>query len=103
MRYRLPTKTLERTKLECMFSLSLFVCVPDGSSLLMMGCYGLGVSRLIAAALEVLSRKHRMRWPCRIRPFDLAVMLSKVSRCGSDASASAACRVLSVPCFVDAL
>ncbi|KAI1297180.1 putative proline--tRNA ligase, mitochondrial [Halotydeus destructor] len=50
----------------------------DGKrNLLMMGCYGLGVTRLIAASLEVLSKADSMRWPAAIRPFDLALLYPK--------------------------
>lgn len=36
---------------------------------MVMGCYGIGVTRLIAAALEVKSKADELRWPMQIAPF----------------------------------
>ena len=44
----------------------------------MMGCYGLGVTRLIAATIEVLSKDDAIRWPKAISPFDFALLVPKV-------------------------
>ena len=40
-----------------------------------MGCYGIGVSRLLAAALEVMSRdEKRIAWPRRFAPYSVHVI-----------------------------
>ncbi len=39
-----------------------------------MGCYGLGVSRIMAAAVEVLSTEKEIRWPDSIAPFTACVL-----------------------------
>ena len=45
---------------------------------LQMGCYGIGVSRLIGATVEVLSTESELRWPKRIVPFSACVICPKV-------------------------
>jgi len=47
-------------------------------SLLEMGCYGIGVSRVLAAALEVLSTETELRWPKKLSPFSVAILTPKV-------------------------
>ena len=42
-----------------------------------MGCYGIGVSRVMAASLEVLSTQNELRWPEAIAPFSLAILAPK--------------------------
>ena len=42
-----------------------------------MGCYGLGVSRILAAAAEVLSTDSELRFPDRIAPFSACVLAPK--------------------------
>lgn len=44
---------------------------------LIMGCYGIGVTRLVAAALEVLSHEHEIRWPFKLAPFKICVIPPK--------------------------
>ena len=39
-----------------------------------MGCYGLGVSRLIAATVEVSHDKNGIVWPASIAPYQIAVL-----------------------------
>ncbi|XP_030372471.1 probable proline--tRNA ligase, mitochondrial [Scaptodrosophila lebanonensis] len=41
---------------------------------LIMGCYGIGITRVIAAALEVLSSEQELRWPKLLAPFDVCVI-----------------------------
>ncbi|KAI5741805.1 hypothetical protein M8J76_017207 [Diaphorina citri] len=36
---------------------------------LILGSYGIGVSRLLAASLELLSTDHELRWPLAIAPY----------------------------------
>jgi len=47
------------------------------SVLYQMGCYGIGVSRLMAASLEVLSSQTELRWPEVISPFTVAILAPK--------------------------
>ncbi|XP_076055064.1 prolyl-tRNA synthetase 2-like protein, mitochondrial isoform X2 [Oratosquilla oratoria] len=39
-----------------------------------MGCYGIGVSRLLAAAVEVLSTKAQMKWPLAFAPYKVCII-----------------------------
>jgi len=48
-----------------------------GGVLYQMGCYGIGVSRVMAASVEVLSSKTEMRWPELIAPFTVAILAPK--------------------------
>lgn len=41
---------------------------------LVMGCYGIGITRVIAAALEVLSTEQELRWPKLLAPYDVCVI-----------------------------
>ncbi|XP_068142741.1 probable proline--tRNA ligase, mitochondrial [Drosophila tropicalis] len=41
---------------------------------LIMGCYGIGVSRVLAASLEVLSTDQELRWPKLLAPYDVCVI-----------------------------
>jgi len=43
-----------------------------------MGCYGIGVSRLLAAAVEVLSTSSHMKMPRVISPYQLVIIPQKV-------------------------
>ncbi|XP_050359601.1 probable proline--tRNA ligase, mitochondrial isoform X2 [Nymphalis io] len=50
-------------------------CVgPDSSAPLHMGCYGIGITRLLAAILEVLSSDKSMRWPIEVAPYSAVVI-----------------------------
>ena len=42
-----------------------------------MGCYGIGVTRLIAASLEVLSSEKELRWPMALAPFKICILPPK--------------------------
>ncbi|NXT78539.1 SYPM protein, partial [Zapornia atra] len=42
-----------------------------------MGCYGLGVSRILAASIEVLSTEDSIRWPSLIVPYQLCFIPPK--------------------------
>ena len=42
-----------------------------------MGCYGIGVSRLLAATTEVLSSKTELRWPDFMAPYSACVIAPK--------------------------
>ena len=41
---------------------------------LTMGCYGIGVSRIVAAAIEQNNDQYGIIWPQSIAPFDLAIV-----------------------------
>lgn len=44
-----------------------------------MGSYGLGVSRIVAAAIEVLSREEEIRWPKALVPYSVIIIPPKVT------------------------
>ena len=47
----------------------------QGHSILMtMGCYGIGVSRIVAAAIEQNNDEHGIIWPDAIAPFTVALL-----------------------------
>lgn len=39
-----------------------------------MGCYGVGVTRLIGAAIETLSTDSHIRWPFALAPFAVCII-----------------------------
>ncbi len=43
----------------------------------MMGCYGIGISRLIAASIEKLSTENEIRWPFVVAPFSVCIIPPK--------------------------
>ncbi|XP_071536694.1 probable proline--tRNA ligase, mitochondrial isoform X2 [Panulirus ornatus] len=45
--------------------------------LLQMGCYGLGVSRIMAAVVEVLSQDEYITWPWILAPFKVCLITPK--------------------------
>ncbi|WAR24313.1 SYPM-like protein [Mya arenaria] len=52
---------------------SLFIC--DNTT--EMGCYGLGVSRILQAGVEVLHDGESIRWPRLIAPYQVAILPQK--------------------------
>ncbi|XP_035895430.1 probable proline--tRNA ligase, mitochondrial [Anopheles stephensi] len=51
---------------------------PNGKpSTLQMGCYGIGVTRLIAASVEVLSSEKEIRWPAALAPYRVCIITPK--------------------------
>ncbi|XP_055676878.1 probable proline--tRNA ligase, mitochondrial [Lutzomyia longipalpis] len=58
---------------------------------LAMGCFGVGITRLVAAAIEVLSTDTDIRWPRRLAPFTVCLIPpksgSKEDKCGGSALA----------------
>lgn len=51
---------------------------PEGKHLpVQMGCYGLGISRIMSASLEVLSNESDLNWPWLIAPFKVAILAAK--------------------------
>lgn len=56
-------------------SMNAVVLGEDGRSHLMpMGCYGIGVSRIVAAAIEQNHDEHGISWPKPLAPFELALL-----------------------------
>ena len=47
------------------------------AQILLMGCYGVGVSRIVAAAIEQNNDQYGITWPKAIAPFDLAICIAK--------------------------
>lgn len=48
-------------------------------NVLQMGSYGIGLTRLVAAAIEVLSLEQEMRWPDVLVPFSVVIIPPKVT------------------------
>jgi len=46
---------------------------------MIMGCYGIGVSRLIAAIIEVNNDANGIMWPKEIAPFDVEILPVQIS------------------------
>ncbi|XP_021368777.1 probable proline--tRNA ligase, mitochondrial [Mizuhopecten yessoensis] len=57
-------------------------CVDKASkpSFYQMGCYGLGVSRIMQACVEVLSEANMIAWPRLIAPYQICIIPMEVSR-----------------------
>ncbi len=56
-------------------SMNAVVLGEDGKSHVMpMGCYGIGVSRIVAAAIEQNHDEHGIQWPEPLAPFQVAIL-----------------------------
>lgn len=44
---------------------------------MIMGCYGIGVTRMVAASLECLSTENELKWPTLLAPFDVCIIPPK--------------------------
>ena len=64
-----------------------------------MGCYGIGVSRVLAAATEVLSTPSELRWPAAIAPHPVVLLEPKQ---GSREAAAAGGKVRELAMRLDA-
>src|SRR5699024_354249 len=53
-----------------------------------MGCYGIGVSRIIAAAIEQNADERGIIWPAAIAPFDIALVSLNMDKSERAAAAS---------------
>lgn len=62
-----------------------FADVQDQQIPIQMGCYGIGMSRIIGAAASLLSTASGLRWPPVIAPFKVVIVSSK----GTEADAEA--------------
>ena len=59
------------------YSLAMKACITleDGTSApLEMGCYGIGVSRIVAAAIEQNHDERGILWPTRMAPFQISII-----------------------------
>ncbi|ELU18889.1 hypothetical protein CAPTEDRAFT_161660 [Capitella teleta] len=56
---------------------------------LFMGCFGIGVTRLLAAAIEVLSTKQQIRWPALLAPYQVCIIPQKKGYRSADTDAIA--------------
>ncbi|KAK1340045.1 hypothetical protein QTO34_018609 [Cnephaeus nilssonii] len=61
------------TKYSSIFN-AQFINVHGKPSLAEMGCYGLGVTRILAAAIEVLSTEDCIRWPSLLAPYQVCLI-----------------------------
>ncbi|XP_077981515.1 putative proline--tRNA ligase, mitochondrial [Glandiceps talaboti] len=64
------------TKYSKVFNAS-FIAKDSKSRLTEMGCYGLGVTRILAAAIEVSSIDDEVRWPQLIAPYQVYIIPPK--------------------------
>ena len=48
---------------------------------MIMGCYGLGVSRMVAAAIEQLHDERGILWPMALAPYQLVLIPINANRC----------------------
>jgi prolyl-tRNA synthetase len=63
----------------------------DGKSRpMVMGCYGIGVTRVIAAAIEQNHDERGIIWPAAIAPFDIVVIPINMDKSSAVAAATAA-------------
>ncbi|VFM96175.1 MAG: prolyl-tRNA synthetase [Candidatus Kentron sp. G] len=65
--FQLGTKYSESMHAVCLME--------DGQATpLVMGCYGIGISRVVAATIEQHHDQHGIRWPAAIAPFTVALL-----------------------------
>ncbi|XP_012577497.1 PREDICTED: probable proline--tRNA ligase, mitochondrial [Condylura cristata] len=64
------------TKYSSIFN-AQFTDVHGKQSLAEMGCYGLGVTRILAAAIEVFSTEDCVRWPSLLAPYHVCLIPPK--------------------------
>ena len=55
-------------------AMGITVTGPEGEVTPEMGCYGIGVSRLIAAIIEASHDEHGIIWPESVAPFDVGLI-----------------------------
>ncbi|XP_026201629.1 probable proline--tRNA ligase, mitochondrial [Anabas testudineus] len=54
-----------------------FSSAQNKPSIAEMGCYGLGVTRILAAAIEVMSTEEGIRWPGLLAPYQVCILSPK--------------------------
>lgn len=64
--FKLGTRYSEKMK--------LFVNTTEGHSLIEMGCYGIGVSRMLAVIIEQHHDERGIIWPRSVAPFETAIV-----------------------------
>ncbi|NXX89406.1 SYPM protein, partial [Centropus bengalensis] len=64
------------TKYSSVFQ-AVFYSPENKPQLAEMGCYGLGITRILAASIEVLSTEDSIRWPRLIAPYQLCFIPPK--------------------------
>ncbi|NXW49399.1 SYPM protein, partial [Nyctiprogne leucopyga] len=64
------------TKYSSVFN-AVFYSPDNKPQLAEMGCYGLGVTRILAASIEVLSTEDSIRWPSLIAPYQVCFIPPK--------------------------
>lgn len=64
------------TKYSSVFN-AVFYSPKNKPQLAEMGCYGLGITRILAASIEVLSTEDSIRWPSLIAPYQLCFIPPK--------------------------
>ena len=47
---------------------------------IVMGCYGIGLTRILAAVVDILSVSDEIRWPSVLAPFSLCIITPKVRK-----------------------
>lgn len=47
---------------------------------MVMGCFGLGLSRIITLVVEILSKDNEIRWPVRLAPYTACIIPPKVNK-----------------------
>ncbi|KRY58784.1 putative proline--tRNA ligase, mitochondrial [Trichinella britovi] len=52
-------------------------CNPESPIPLQMGCFGIGISRLLAAIVDYFSRDEEIRWPLCVAPYKVCVIPPK--------------------------
>lgn len=45
---------------------------------LVMGCFGLGLSRILMLTVEILSTNNEIRWPVKLAPYTVCIIPPKV-------------------------
>src|SRR5699024_8384598 len=81
------------------YSRALELAVPDENGRDVnpqMGCYGFGVTRMVAAAIEQCHDDAGIRWPRALAPFELVIIPIKASK---SASVREACDTLYQECL----
>ncbi|XP_036825231.1 probable proline--tRNA ligase, mitochondrial [Oncorhynchus mykiss] len=64
------------TKYSCIFN-ATFNNTQNKPAVTEMGCFGLGVTRILAAAIEVMSTEEAIRWPALLAPYQVCVLPPK--------------------------